>query len=309
MKTLIFTACTLLLSAHALAQYGPVTNDECRVRASTNVEFNKFYPSFDNYNHANVENFGAIGIHANFLKFYFGNFNVSHQFGFNHGFKNYTELVEDIVFEGDYNGGFSATSKRTEWFAMSKIGYQPFRQIEFNAYGGFSTRISKYEGEYFLYPGQVIAEEDLVSSSEAEEANSNIIYKKFNVGLKGALEMSLFPNAEFSPYIKVSYQQYGRRDVYSMSDAALNTTSGNIDIPNVSVANTSDWGVAIGLRLNIKSGCPRPVNTGNSNSNSNSNSSGNSGGWNRNDNNNSGSGGSSSGGGGVVLKPKVRGKR
>jgi hypothetical protein len=302
MKSIFVLAISLLSTQILFAQ----RTDYCKTKGFVGYEFNTYYPVLESYNSANVENFPGFGINASFAKFHFGAINFSHQLGMNWGYKDYKDAISDITFEGGYMGGFEARSSRMSIYTTSSIGLQEGDVFELNVSGGFTTRRTKSTGFYYIYPNQEINEEDLVSEEEAEEANEYLVGKKWNLGLRTSAELTIIPNFMVAPFIRISYQQFGKRDVYDASTAAIDSYSGHPYMQSTLVNNTSDWGVAVGIKINfLDDECYPEMNFDFDNDteddddtdyydNSNNNS------YSPSTNNNASSGG------GVVLKPRVR---
>ncbi|UKN02055.1 hypothetical protein K6119_00815 [Paracrocinitomix mangrovi] len=210
--------------------------------------FERVFPACSDYNAAGVPNYNVVGMEGEFLSLKLGKWNWRQRLSGDIGGRKSEDLISNILFEGDYKGGFSVWSNRFSVSLGTVVSFQPTPKLEIGLPIMFCTRMTSEVGSYYLYEGQTIDPNDVASTSEVNKSNKVVINRKWMPGLKTGLELVAFPNSALSLLCRVNYQYFGWRDVYDVSTAKLNPVNNEITVDHDRVWSTPEWGITIGLK-------------------------------------------------------------
>jgi hypothetical protein len=197
---------------------------------------------------------GAFTMDVFFLKRYHKNFNTSFGLELNTGARRFNKVIENITFEGDYEGFADYSFSRTEVWGKFMVGTQIKNIVEFTVPIRIGYRSQGYREYFDLYEGQEIKEEDLATEEETEEDSDNRFSKTNHFGIGAGLNLAFLPSSNISPFVEVSYSYFGSQDHQNIENASLN--NGIINIPSYTAPNSSSYNVRVGVRFNIGS-CPK----------------------------------------------------
>ena len=203
-----------------------------------------------------LPNIIGISFESTFGKRHHRFFNTSFGLRANLGSRNFDRVVQDIEFEGGYQGFASYSVNRYGIWGEYLIGAQIGKIVEVTVPLKVGFRTSAYRQEFDLYEGQEIAQEDLVSEDEAAEENNDLFFRSNKVGVGSGINLAFLPNKIASPFIEIGYSYFGREELPLIQDA--NMSSGELHVPTVDLSNNTELNFRIGVRFNI--GCPTNTN-------------------------------------------------
>lgn len=180
-------------------------------------------------------------------------FNTSFGIRANFGSKDFDRQIQDIEFEGGYQGFASYNITRFDTWGMFILGAQIGKIVEVTVPLRVGFRTSAYRQEFDLYEGQEIAEEDLVSEDEAAEENNDLFFRSNKFGFGSGINLAFLPNKIASPFIEVGYSYFGNEELPMVQNA--NMSSGELNVPTVDLSPNTELSFRVGVRLNI--GCPQ----------------------------------------------------
>jgi hypothetical protein len=198
---------------------------------------------------------GGFSIESNFLKKQRRFFSTSFGIEANFGSRSFGRVIENIEFEGGYDGFASYTINRVDLGVKYIIGAQIGRIVEFTFPFRLGFRSTAYNQEFDLYPGQEIAEEDLVSDSEASEENTDAFFRSNKFGFGTGVNAAFLPNKFLSPFIEVGVNYFDGDELPMVDQASL--SNGEVVIPRVNLSINNEVTFRVGVRINI--GCPKSV--------------------------------------------------
>lgn len=199
-----------------------------------------------------LTNIGGFSLEATFLKRQRPFFNTSFGIESNFGARTFDRAIENIEFEGGYTGFASYSLNRVDIWGKYIIGAQLGKIVEFSVPFRLGFRTMGYRQEFDLYEGQVIAEEDMVSESEAAEQNNDAFFRSNKLGFGTGIHLAFIPNGVVSPFFEIGYNYFGKTELPLPDQAEL--ISGDVFVPNINLSNNNELSFRIGIRFNI--GCP-----------------------------------------------------
>ncbi len=198
---------------------------------------------------------GAFTMDVFFLKRYHRFFNTSFGVEMNAGARRFNKVIENITFEGDYEGFVDYSVSRTEFWGKFMIGTQIKNIVEFTVPVKIGYRHQAYREFFDIYDGQEIKEEDLIEEGSEEDNPDTRFAKTNNIGFGTGLNLAFFPSSGVSPFIEAGYTYFGKQDHQSINNASQND-NGTINIPSYQAQNSSNYTFRVGVRFNIGS-CPK----------------------------------------------------
>lgn len=204
-----------------------------------------------------LPNMGGFSMEAIFLKKQRRFFSTSFGIETNFGSRNFDRVIEDIEFEGGYNGFASYSMSRADFGAKYIIGAQIGKIVEFSIPLRLGFRTTAFRQEFELYEGQEIAEEDLVSEDEASEQNNDAFFRSNKLGFGTGLNLAFLPNSMFSPFVEIGVNYFGGDEIPLLEQASL--INGEVNVPRIDLNNNNEMTLRVGVRINI--GCPGNVSS------------------------------------------------
>jgi len=199
-----------------------------------------------------LPNIGGFSMELTFLKQQRRFFSTSFGLETNFGARSYDKAIENIEFEGGYNGFASYNINRTDVGAKYIIGAQIGKIVEFSIPLRLGFRTTAYRQVFDLYEGQDIAEEDIVTEEEASEQNNDVFFRSNKFGFGTGLNLAFLPNSIVSPFVEIGLNYFGGDDLPMVDQAQL--INGEINVPRLDLSNNNEMTFRVGVKINW--GCP-----------------------------------------------------
>lgn len=250
MRYLLFiTILTFCFSSGAQEESrADTTKTDRRFISSVTFQFDKYFPFSDNYKNSGVERFGAFGLSMEFWNIEIGMLRIRQRMGISIASKLYEDIHSDIILPNGLLGGFEARANRNSAYIGPTISVQPIEKLKIGIPLNFAIRQTSDIGYFNLYNNQGFDEEEM---QEYRDENKVELSNDILPGFKTGLELTIFPEGEFSIILAYNFERYGERKVF---DHNSNPQYFKEDGPGVFydpkiVGKTSELGFSIGLRM------------------------------------------------------------